>query len=213
MSAARIGIIGGTGVVDLGLKDPKLQYRATQSVEVVSLDGGETHQDLLESKAVPFASIGTMNGIDTVLLHRHAGNTPPHLIDHYANFAFLRNWGVDAVIALTACGMLDERNGPDGPLNVGDFVLINDYIDLTGHAGPPRQAGILHPSGQDALNHRVIHSVANAFHVSKLWVRQSGTMISIRGPRFATNAESNMYRMMGANLINMTTGAETDAAL
>jgi 5'-methylthioadenosine phosphorylase len=35
------------------------------------------------------------------------------------------------------------------------------------------------------------------------------TMITIEGPRFSTKAESKMFRMWGADLINMSTATET----
>ena len=35
-----------------------------------------------------------------------------------------------------------------------------------------------------------------------------GTVISVEGPRFSTKAESNMYRLWGADVINMTSVPE-----
>ena len=35
-----------------------------------------------------------------------------------------------------------------------------------------------------------------------------GTVVSVEGPRFSTKAESNMYRLWGADVINMTSVPE-----
>ena len=40
-----------------------------------------------------------------------------------------------------------------------------------------------------------------------------GTVVSIRGPRFATKAESEFYQRQGWRYINMTTAQETNLAL
>jgi 5'-methylthioadenosine phosphorylase len=39
-------------------------------------------------------------------------------------------------------------------------------------------------------------------------VHTKGTVITIDGPRFSTRAESKLYRMWGADIINMTTAPE-----
>jgi 5'-methylthioadenosine phosphorylase len=40
---------------------------------------------------------------------------------------------------------------------------------------------------------------------------EKGTVVTIEGPRFSTRAESNMFRLWGADVINMSTA--TEAAL
>jgi 5'-methylthioadenosine phosphorylase len=37
---------------------------------------------------------------------------------------------------------------------------------------------------------------------------EKGTVVTIEGPRFSTRAESNMFRMWGADVINMSTAPE-----
>jgi hypothetical protein len=41
---------------------------------------------------------------------------------------------------------------------------------------------------------------------------QKGTMVTVEGPRFSTKAESHMFRMWGADVINMTTVPEVTGA-
>ena len=41
---------------------------------------------------------------------------------------------------------------------------------------------------------------------------ETGTMVTIEGPRFSTRAESRMFRTLGADLINMTTSPEAPLA-
>ena len=38
--------------------------------------------------------------------------------------------------------------------------------------------------------------------------KETGTVITIQGPRFSSRAESNMFRMWGADVVNMTTVPE-----
>lgn len=37
---------------------------------------------------------------------------------------------------------------------------------------------------------------------------ENGTVVTIEGPRFSTRAESNMFRLWGADVINMSTAPE-----
>lgn len=43
-------------------------------------------------------------------------------------------------------------------------------------------------------------------------VHQSGTVVTIEGPRFSTRAESNLFRSWGCDLVNMTTVPEATLA-
>ena len=41
-----------------------------------------------------------------------------------------------------------------------------------------------------------------------LTCHDGGTMVTINGPRFSSKAESKMYRLWGADVVNMTTVPE-----
>jgi 5'-methylthioadenosine phosphorylase len=41
-----------------------------------------------------------------------------------------------------------------------------------------------------------------------LKIHEKGTIITIEGPRFSTRAESNLFRMWGADIINMSIAPE-----
>ncbi|MDP3914283.1 MAG: MTAP family purine nucleoside phosphorylase [Bacteroidota bacterium] len=44
---------------------------------------------------------------------------------------------------------------------------------------------------------------------ANIWaIRERGTVVTIEGPRFSTRAESNMFRLWGADVINMSTAPE-----
>ena len=43
----------------------------------------------------------------------------------------------------------------------------------------------------------------------KLKFHEKGTVVTIEGPRFSTRAESNMFRIWGADVINMSIAPET----
>jgi 5'-methylthioadenosine phosphorylase len=42
----------------------------------------------------------------------------------------------------------------------------------------------------------------------KMKIFEKGTVVTIEGPRFSTRAESNMFRLWGADVINMSTAPE-----
>ena len=46
----------------------------------------------------------------------------------------------------------------------------------------------------------------------QLNVHEKGTVITIEGPRFSTRAESNMYRIWGADVVNMSVAPEAALA-
>jgi 5'-methylthioadenosine phosphorylase len=46
-----------------------------------------------------------------------------------------------------------------------------------------------------------------------LTVHESGTAVTIEGPRFSSKAESNMFRMWGGDVVNMTTVPEVCLAM
>ncbi len=46
----------------------------------------------------------------------------------------------------------------------------------------------------------------------KLFCHEKGTVVTIEGPRFSTKAESNMFRIWGADVINMSIAPEAALA-
>ncbi len=196
MEPVRFGVLGGTGLYALD---------ALQDVEHVTLD-------------TPFGSpsdsyvIGTLDGQRVAFLSRHGRghHISPTQLNSRANIWGFKELGVEYLIAVSACGSLQEHIAP------GDFVVPDQLFDRT----RLRPLSFFDdPSvGTQGV---VIHvSVANPFceYLSEVCYRAvqqtgarshfGGTYVTIEGPRFSTKAESRFYRQLGISVIGMTTAPE-----
>ena len=152
---------------------------------------------------------GNMQGTDVVLLARHSKehSISPTKVPFRANIWALKQVGCTHILATTACGSLREELKP------GDLVFIDQFIDwtklrtLTFFEDEVVHTAMAEPF--DSALRTVLIDVAK-----KLGFRhhEEGTMITIEGPRFSTKAESKMFRLMGADLINMSTVPEVSLA-
>jgi 5'-methylthioadenosine phosphorylase len=144
---------------------------------------------------------GNVGPIDVLTMSRHAGGTPPHLIDHVGTIKVMRNNGAQAIIAITACGSLDVNLAP------GTFVVPYDFVDFT-RCNQTALDEIVHPIANPSFDPDLRKALMESLDASEV-----GPIVSIRGPRFATRAESTFYALQGWDLINMTTGPEASIAL
>ncbi len=146
-----------------------------------------------------------------VLLSRHGKNheLSPSQVNYRANIQTLKDLGVTHVIATTACGSLREEIGR------GDFVIIDQFIDFTRHRKntfyDSFEEGIVHTLMASPFDIELRRLVVTTAKDLGYKTHDGGTMITIEGPRFSTQAESNMFRMWGADVINMSVA--TEAAL
>jgi 5'-methylthioadenosine phosphorylase len=118
----------------------------------------------------------------------------------------LKTQGVTHIVATTACGSLKQEIGR------GHFVIVDQFIDFTRH-----RPITFHDSFQDGAQHtpmadpfdsglrRVLYDTAESLGLS---CHDGGTVITIEGPRFSTKAESRMFRIWGADVINMSVAPE-----
>lgn len=187
----KIGIIGGSG-----LENPEILH----DIEELSFS---TPFGIAELKT------GKMDGNEVVLLSRHGKQhtiTPSH-VNNRANIWALKEIGCKAVIATTACGSLREEIGR------GDLVFPNQFIDFTRlraitffdtfKPGEMAHTPMAEPFDKD-LRRRLILSAEKL----QLKFHTEGTVITIEGPRFSTYAESNLFRLWGADIINMSIAPE-----
>lgn len=188
----KAGIIGGSG-----LDDPEILQDATE-INVDTPYG--TPSSTLTS--------GKIGGVDVVILARHGKKHQfsPTQVNYRANIHALKNQGVTHIIATTACGSLKEEIGR------GDFVIIDQFIDFTRHRKitfyESFENGIVHtPMAEpfDADLRKVLYETSQELGLT---VHVKGTVITIEGPRFSTKAESKMFRMWGADVINMSIAPE-----
>lgn len=186
----KIGVIGGSGI------DDKLHLTQVSRNKVHTPYGAPS--DLV--------IMGKLQGMDIVALPRHGADhrIMPSLVNYRANIWAFRELGVTHVIATTACGSLREAIEP------GHLVFIDQFIDRTTRRMQTFYEGqqVCHiPMGEPFCpNLRALLSKTAA----KLGIahHDRGTMVTIEGPRFSTQAESRMFQAWGGDVINMSTVPE-----
>jgi len=172
-----------------------------------SFEGVEEVRDL--DRATPFgqASSGLrlirFESQEIVFLSRHGRHHEllPSEVNYRANLYALKSLGVDRIISVSAVGSLRKELPP------GDLVIASQYIDRTkgvrrhtflgeGLVGHVSLAKPVFKSGVDTVR-RLAGGLGFNVHFDKAYV-------CIEGPYFSTQAESNSYRAMGADIIGMT---------
>jgi 5'-methylthioadenosine phosphorylase len=188
----KVGIIGGSG-----LDDPDM-FKDTQAVSV-DTPYGHPSSPLL---------CGRLNGASVVMLSRHGRQHQfsPSQVNYRANIHALKSQGVTHILATTACGSLREEIGR------GDFVILDQFIDLTRHRQTTFfdsfEEGAKHTSMADPFDGELRKVLLDSAKELNLNVHGRGTVVTIEGPRFSSKAESRMYRLWGADVINMSIAPE-----
>ena len=189
----KIGIIGGSGLENPDiLKSPETR--------IIETPYGSPSSPLI---AVYF------NGAEIVILSRHGHNhtIPPSEVNNRANIFALRETGCTHIIATTACGSLREEIGR------GDIVIPDQFIDFTSHRSITffdefEPGKMNHTPMADPFDKNLRKIIISAADSIDLEIHKEGTLITIEGPRFSTRAESKMFRIWGADLINMSVAPE-----
>jgi len=188
----KVGIIGGSGLDDPSfLKDP-------EEINVVT-EYGSPSSVLLSGK---------IDGISTVILARHGKRHQysPTEINNRANIAALKEVGVTHIIATTACGSLRED------IDRGHFVVLDQFIDFTRFRKnsfyDSFENGAVHTPMAHPFDQGLRKKLYETAKSLDLKVHQSGCVVTIEGPRFSTLAESKMFRIWGADVINMSSSPE-----
>jgi 5'-methylthioadenosine phosphorylase len=185
-----IGIIGGSG-----LDDPKLLKNFEE--KIVDTPYGKPSSPL---------TIGELDGKKVVVLARHGRKHQimPSNVPFRANISALKQEGCQLILASTACGSLREEIEP------GMFVFPDQFIDWTKHriATFFDKEKVCHiPMGEPFCKELRKDLIKTAKEM-KLKFKPKGTVITIEGPKFSTRAESKMFRLLGADVINMSTVPE-----
>ncbi len=194
MTAARLGIIGGSGIYDLpGLTDLR--------EEPVGSPWGEPSGVLRR---------GRIGATEIVFLPRHGRGhrLGPSDINYRANIDIMKRAGVTDLVSLSACGSYKAELYP------GLFVLVDQFVDRThGRAGSFFGKGcVAHVSLAHPVGPRLVERLAEAARVENIPVVRGGTLVTMEGPQFSTLAESLMYKNLGFDLIGMTAMPEAKLA-
>jgi 5'-methylthioadenosine phosphorylase len=189
----KIGIIGGSG-----LENPDI-LKNVKRIDV------ETPYGKPSSELV----LGNIDGVDIILISRHGFDhcIPPTQVNNRANIYALKVEDCTHILATTACGSLRDEIGR------GDLVFPNQFIDFTRF----RKNSFFESFEPGKMNHTPMadpfcpilrNILITTAKELDLRIHEQGTIVTIEGPRFSTRAESNMFRMWGADIINMSTAPE-----
>ena len=194
MTAAFLGIIGGSGVYDLPGVEALREER-------VASPWGEP-SDVLR--------VGRIGNTRIAFLPRHGRGHrfSPSDINYRANIDGLKRIGVTDLVSISAVGSLREDMPP------GTFVLVDQFIDRT--VARPRSffgAGcVAHVPFAHPVSPRLVERVDAAARAEGLNYRRGGTYVVIEGPQFSPLAESHLYRAWGADVVGMTAMPEARLA-
>ncbi|VVB77688.1 S-methyl-5'-thioadenosine phosphorylase [uncultured archaeon] len=187
----KVGIIGGSG-----LDDPKLLQ-----------DFSEQEVETPYGKPSSKITCGNISGIPVCILSRHGKHheIPPTLVNYRANVYALKMLGCTHILATSAVGSLRSEIKP------GNLVFPSQFIDFTkqrkssffDELGEVRHTPMAEPYNKKIRD--LLCEVCNQFGFE---YNRDKTIITIEGPRFSSKAESNMFRQIGADIINMSSCPE-----
>ncbi|HKR58356.1 MAG TPA: S-methyl-5'-thioadenosine phosphorylase [Pyrinomonadaceae bacterium] len=196
MKQASIGIIGGSGLYQM----PELR-----DIEEVRID-------------TPFGSpsdafiLGTLQNQRVAFLPRHGlgHRFTPSEVPYRANIYGMKLLGVERLLSASAVGSLQEQYAPL------DMVIPDQFFDRTrarAHESTFFGEGIV---AHIAFAHPVCNELGDVLEESckaaTVTTHRGGTYICMEGPAFSTQAESNVYRSWGMDVIGMTNLQEAKLA-
>lgn len=190
----RIGIIGGTGA-SFGFIDKAPQ-------RIVTRRG-----------AVDVETARSAGGAEVVLLARHGfgHSSLSSQVDHRANILAMKEAGVDAIIATTACGIVDPALDMATPI-VFDEVFFPDNRLPDGSPctlfETPGEAGRGHYIFDTLLSPAIRAALLEGAREAGIRAYGTGTYAYMLGPRFNTKSEIAHLRAAGASMISQTAAPE-----
>ena len=189
----KIGIIGGSG-----LDNPEI-IKSPEEKTINTVYGAPSSSLLC----------GSVNGSEIVILSRHGRQhtISPSKVNNRANIFALKNIGCTHIISTTACGSLRQDIIP------GDIVIPDQFIDFTRHRSITyfeefEPGKMNHTPMADPFDRNLRNIILSAAGKTGIAIHEKGTMLTIEGPRFSTRAESRMFRIWGADIINMSVAPE-----
>jgi 5'-methylthioadenosine phosphorylase len=191
METTKLAVIGGSGLYNMA---------AITDVETVDVD-------------TPFGKpsgairIGGLRGKRVAFLPRHdEGHVlSPSTLPYRANIYALKTLGVRFIIAVNAVGSLREDYAPSHIITPDQIV---DYTIHTRARSFFEDGVVAHVSVADPMSDYLRAIIADAVKAVGGTVHRRGTFLIEDGPRFATRAESHLFRAWGCDLIGMTAAPE-----
>lgn len=190
----KIGIIGGSGLYAM----PGFVNQEEVRLETPFGDPSDAYV------------VGELEGKPVAFLARHGRGHrfSPSEINFRANIWGMKKLGVEWIISLSAVGSLKEEHKPL------DFVIPDQFVDRThGRASTFFGGGLVaHVSFGDPVCLDLARLLHQACHEAGVPAKLGGTYLCMEGPAFSTQAESNLYRSWGMDVIGMTNLQEAKLA-
>jgi purine-nucleoside phosphorylase len=197
-----VAIILGTG---LGRLTREIRVEAAipyAEIPHFPLSTVETHTGRLLVGELAGRSVVAMEG----RFHRYEGYTLPQVVLPVRVMARL---GARLLVVSNACGGMN-------PLwHAGDLVLIDDHINMLGDnplIGPNLdELGPRFPDMSEPYD-RALQALAETTALSLGIQLRRGVYVAVPGPNLETRAEYRMLRLLGADVVGMSTVPEVIAA-
>jgi len=191
MEATKTAVIGGSGL-----------YNMPTISDVVTVDVDTPFGE--PSGAI---RIGSLSGKRVAFLPRHGEGhvLSPSTLPYRANIYALKTLGVRFIIAVNAVGSLREDYAP------GHIITPDQIVDYTIHTRARsffEDGVVAHVSVADPMSDYLRNLIADAVEAVGGTVHRRGNFLIEDGPRFATRAESHMFRAWNCDLIGMTAAPE-----
>ena len=191
MEATKIAVIGGSGLYNMD------QISDIETVEV----------DTPFGKPSGTIRVGSLSEKRVAFLPRHGEGhvLAPSTLPYRANIFALKTLGVRFIIAVNAVGSLREAYAP------GHIITPDQIVDYTIHTRARsffEDGVVAHVSVADPMSDYLRSLIADAVEAVGGLVHRRGTFLIEDGPRFATRAESHLFRAWGCDLIGMTAAPE-----
>lgn len=198
-----VGIILGTGLGALAERiqpDVVIPYQEIPGFPVPTV---ETHDGRLLIGELAGQPVAAMQG----RFHRYEGYTLQQVT---FPVRVMRELGARILIVSNACGGMN-------PLwDVGDLMLIADHINLLGDnplIGPnPDELGPRFPDMSEPYD-RGLQRLAIEVAAERRITLHRGVYVSVTGPNLETRAEYRFLRMIGADVVGMSTVPEVIVAV
>ena len=196
MTAAKIGIIGGSGLYQM----PEL--KDIDEIEVETPFGSPSDKFI----------IGTLEGERVAFLPRHGRGHrfTPTEVPFRANIYGMKLLGVERILSASAVGSLQEKYAPL------DMVIPGQFFDRTrARARESTFFGegiVAHVAFAHPVCSQLGDTLEQACQAVDVKAHRGGTYICMEGPAFSTVAESNVYRSWGMDVIGMTNLQEAKLA-
>ena len=171
----------------------------------------------LDYKSIPNFPVSTVEGHDGLLIFGYVENVPIvimkgrfHYYEGYSSqmvvypIRVMKLLGIDSLYVSNACGGINKD------FEVGDLVIIKNHICLIPNpliGANDSDFGVRFPEMKQPYSSRLIDA---AKQIEPL---KEGVYVAVTGPSLETAAEINFYKVIGGDMIGMSTAPEAIAGV